>query len=66
MNKMTQISGKPWRKKYRVRMLQIAFLLFWPGFYFAYVGGTQNNPLLIAISFAFLGSAAVLAILIQK
>jgi len=63
---MTQTSTKPWRKKYRVRMLQIAFLLFWPGFYFAYQGGIQNNPLLIAMSFAILGVAASLAILIQK
>lgn len=63
---MTQTPVKPWRKKYRMLMLKTAFLCFWPGFYFAYQGGIQNNPLLIGVSFAFLGVTAVLAILIQK
>ena len=63
---MTQTSPKPWQKKYRVLMLKGSFLLFWPGFYFAYIGGIQNHPLLIGASYAFLGLAALLAMLIQK
>lgn len=47
-------------------MLKGSFLLFWPGFYFAYIGGIQNHPLLIGASYAFLGLAALLAMLIQK
>lgn len=55
-----------WQKKYRVLFLRIAFVLFWPGFAFAYLGGVNNNPVFIAFSFVFFTVAAVLSILVKK
>ena len=67
---MADIEKKPipgnWQKKYRVLFLRIAFVLFWPGFAFAYLGGVNNNPTYVALSFAFFGIAAVLSILVKK
>lgn len=67
---MTDIEKKPipgnWQKKYRVLFLRIAFVLFWPGFAFAYLGGVNNNSVFIALSFVFFTVAAVLSILVKK
>ena len=55
-----------WRKRYRVLFLRIAFVLFWPGFAFAYLGGVNNQPGYIAASFALFTVAAILSILVKK
>lgn len=67
---MTDIEKKStpgnWQKKYRVLFLRIAFVLFWPGFALAYLGGVNNNSVFIALSFVFFTVAAVLSILVKK
>ena len=55
-----------WRKKHRMDLLKLSFLLFVPGFVLAYLGGNSGNSLQIGLSFAFIGLGSLIALLIKN
>jgi hypothetical protein len=56
----------PWGKRYRNPLMTAAFWAFWLGFPMAYLGGVQNNGLLISISFTLFGLACLVPLVTKK
>lgn len=57
---------KSWRSEKRVSLLNIAFLLCFPAFYFGYIGGRNNENLYIILSLALFAIASVLCLIVKK
>ena len=56
----------PWGKKYRNPLMNAAFAAFWLGFPLAYLGGVQNNGLLINSAFILFTLACIVPLVTKK
>ncbi len=54
------------RKKQRMNVLKVAFVLIFCGFFCAYRGGVDANNALIFASFAFFGASIAGIMLVKK